>query len=44
MVGKVSLDKLQAWSRIDGVGIILAPNATLEPKPATIADAELALV
>jgi homoserine dehydrogenase len=44
MVGKVSLDKLQAWSRIDGVGIILAPNATLEPKPAAIADAELALV
>ncbi|MBL0742423.1 homoserine dehydrogenase [Chryseolinea lacunae] len=32
MVGKVSLEKLQEWSTWDGVGVILAPNATLTPK------------
>lgn len=31
MVGKVSLEKLSAWSKQDGVGIILAPNAKLTP-------------
>lgn len=31
MVGKVSLAKLQAWSLLEGVGIILAPNATFTP-------------
>lgn len=29
MVGKVSLEKLEKWSRIEGVGVILAPGATL---------------
>ena len=32
MVGRVKLEKLQAWSLLDGVGIILAPNATLVPE------------
>jgi len=32
MVGKVSLEKLHKWSKLDGVGIILAPNASLEPQ------------
>ncbi len=32
MVGKVSLEKLREWSTWDGVGIILAPNASLSPK------------
>ena len=27
MVGRVKLEKLNTWSAIDGVGIILAPNA-----------------
>ena len=27
MVGRVKLEKLKAWSNIEGVGIILAPNA-----------------
>lgn len=31
MVGKVSLEKLAAWSKQEGIGIILAPNATLTP-------------
>lgn len=31
MVGKVSLEKLAAWSQKDGIGIILAPNAKLTP-------------
>jgi len=31
MVGKVTLEKLAAWSAQDGVGIILAPNAKLTP-------------
>ncbi|MEJ1241243.1 homoserine dehydrogenase [Chryseolinea sp. T2] len=31
MVGKVSLEKLAAWSKQDGIGIILAPNAKLTP-------------
>lgn len=29
MVGKVSLEKLHQWSKIEGVGIILAPRALL---------------
>lgn len=29
MVGKVSLEKLHHWSKIEGVGIILAPHAIL---------------
>lgn len=32
MVGKVSLEKLSEWSKQDGVGIILAPNAKLTPQ------------
>ena len=32
MVGKVSLLKLQEWSLLDGVSIILAPGATFTPK------------
>lgn len=32
MVGKVSLEKLAAWSKQDGIGIILAPNAKLTPE------------
>jgi hypothetical protein len=32
MVGKVTLTKLQEWSLLDGVGIILAPGATLTPQ------------
>ena len=32
MVGKASLLKLQEWSRLDGVGIILAPGATFTPQ------------
>src|SRR5918993_3640560 len=32
MVGKVSLMKLQEWSLLDGVGLILAPGATFTPK------------
>ncbi len=32
MVGRVRLAKLQQWSMLDGVGIILAPNATLVPE------------
>jgi homoserine dehydrogenase len=31
MVGKVSLEKLAAWSKQDGIGVILAPNAKLTP-------------
>jgi homoserine dehydrogenase len=31
MVGKVSLEKLAEWSKQDGIGIILAPNAKLTP-------------
>ncbi|MEO5976563.1 MAG: homoserine dehydrogenase [Chryseolinea sp.] len=32
MVGKVSLEKLSEWSKQDGVGVILAPNAKLTPQ------------
>ncbi|MFZ6011003.1 MAG: homoserine dehydrogenase, partial [Bacteroidota bacterium] len=32
MVGKVTLNKLQQWSQLDGVGIILAPKATFTPE------------
>jgi homoserine dehydrogenase len=31
MAGKVSLEKLSAWSKIEGVGIILAPKAGFIP-------------
>ncbi len=32
MLGKISLTKLEQWSKIDGVGIILAPHAALEAR------------
>lgn len=32
MVGKVSLTKLQEWSNLEGVGIILAPEAEFVPQ------------
>ena len=32
MVGKVSLSKLLEWSALDGVGIILAPEAEFIPQ------------
>ena len=32
MVGKVSLEKLAAWSKLADVGVILAPNAKLTPE------------
>jgi homoserine dehydrogenase len=44
MVGKVSLEKLSEWSRLDGVGIILAPNATLVPQQDAKVKKELSLV
>jgi len=43
MVGKVSLEKLRDWSKLDGVGIILAPNATLIPQRKTTHIKELSL-
>ncbi len=43
MVGKVSLEKLNEWSRIDGVGIVLAPNATLVPQAETVKTTETML-
>ncbi len=42
MVGKVSLEKLNAWSQIEGVGVILAPNAKLIPEKDTESVKELA--
>jgi len=36
MVGKVSLEKLSEWSQVEGVGIILAPNAKLVPQEAKV--------
>ncbi len=44
MVGKVSLEKLSEWSKLDGVGIILAPNATLVPQQDAKVKKELSLV
>jgi homoserine dehydrogenase len=44
MVGKVSLNKLREWSKLDGVGIILSPNASLEPKLSTAQTVEVATV
>jgi len=44
MVGKVSLEKLSEWSKLDRVGIILAPNATLVPQQDTKVKKELSLV
>ena len=35
MVGTVSLEKLHRWSKIDGIGIILAPKAILDSREAT---------
>ena len=32
MVGRVKLTKLQAWSLLEGVGIIIAPNAVFSPE------------
>ena len=32
MVGKVSLAKLQEWSVVEGIGMILAPGATFTPR------------
>ena len=32
MVGKVSLLKLHEWSKLEGIGIILAPGATFAPQ------------
>ncbi len=32
MVGKVSLEKLKNWSKIEGVGVILAPGALLNSR------------
>jgi homoserine dehydrogenase len=32
MIGKVSLEKLHHWSKIDGIGIILAPGAAVSAK------------
>ena len=43
MVGKVGLEKLSEWSQLEGVGIILAPNATLAPQEAKVKK-ELTLV
>ena len=43
IVGKVSLEKLSEWSQLDGVGIILAPNAKLVPQEAKVKQ-ELTLV
>ncbi len=43
MVGKVSLLKLAEWSVLDGVGIILAPNAALVPQKEGIVEETLAL-
>jgi homoserine dehydrogenase len=36
MVGKVSLEKLQEWNKIEGVGIILAPNSQFISKDDTL--------
>ncbi|HEX6891953.1 MAG TPA: homoserine dehydrogenase [Chryseolinea sp.] len=43
MVGKVSLEKLSEWSKLEGVGIILAPNATLVPQSDSKVKKELSL-
>ncbi|MDH4088828.1 MAG: homoserine dehydrogenase [Cyclobacteriaceae bacterium] len=44
MVGKVGLEKLNAWSKLEGVGIILAPNATLVPQTETVKTKQTILV
>lgn len=41
MVGKVSLEKLAEWSKLEGVGIILAPNASLVPQSEVKREREL---
>ena len=43
MVGRVGLEKLNSWSKIDGVGIILAPNAKLIPQKETVPAKEFAV-
>jgi homoserine dehydrogenase len=35
MVGRVRLEKLHEWSAVEGIGIILAPNATFVPEKET---------
>jgi hypothetical protein len=40
MTGKVTLEKLRKWAAIEGVGIILSPNASF----ISIADLQTALV
>ncbi len=44
MVGKVALSKLQEWSLVDGVGIILAPGATFTPQKEITTEEAFALV
>ena len=44
MVGKVRLEKLGEWSKLEGVGIILAPNASLVPQSEARLKKELSLV
>jgi homoserine dehydrogenase len=43
MVGKISLAKLQEWSLLDGVGIILAPGATFTPRKESVTQEFFAL-
>lgn len=43
MVGKISLAKLQEWSLLNGVGIILAPGATFSPRKESVAQEPFAL-
>ena len=42
MVGKVTLSKLHEWSSLEGVGIILAPGASLTPRKTLAGQAVLA--
>jgi homoserine dehydrogenase len=41
MVGSVRLEKLREWSVQEGIGIILAPNATFTPEKATFEKRQL---
>jgi homoserine dehydrogenase len=43
MVGRVALSKLYEWSLIEGVGIILAPDAKFIPQNKTASEEALAL-
>jgi hypothetical protein len=38
MVGKVSLSKLNEWSSLEGIGIILAPDAKFIPQNKTASE------